>query len=101
MKQNLIVILLTVVATLLLVDLVENRFPLAANAAIPGEVWSIACTATQCITVSSDGLVHSVPEALSTHDKVFRGPNTINTRAPEIGSQEWREFCNPVVWGEP
>lgn len=43
MKQNILIIPLAVVATLLLVNLVQDRFPPTAHAAIGAHEWTVAC----------------------------------------------------------
>jgi len=43
MKQNVIIILLTAVAVLLLVNLLQNRIPPTAQAASGSHSWQLAC----------------------------------------------------------
>ncbi|MCZ6844233.1 MAG: hypothetical protein O7G32_15565 [SAR324 cluster bacterium] len=64
MKQNTIIILLTAVAVLLLVNLIEGRIPPTAQAITPSHEYQIGCggAATHCYAVSSSGdayILHS------------------------------------------
>jgi len=56
MKQNVIIILLTAVAVLLLVGFIENRFPPTAQAAIGSHDWNLACAST-CYAIGPKGKV--------------------------------------------
>ena len=65
MKQNIIIILLTVVATLLLVNLLQNRIPPAAHAAIGASEWQIGWLeeANHCFVINLQGDVYALQAA--------------------------------------
>jgi len=62
MKQNVTIILLAAVATLLLVNLVQDRFPPTAQAqsVVTPTQWNIACSNTECWAISSQGAATNV-----------------------------------------
>ena len=62
MKSNTIIILLSVIATLLLVNLIQNRIPPTAQAAIGAHEWTIGCPAQigVCYAINMDGAVHRI-----------------------------------------
>lgn len=56
MKQNAIIILLTAVAVLLLVNLLQNRIPATAHArSSTRAAYALGCTNRTCWTVSPEG----------------------------------------------
>jgi len=65
MKQNLVIILLTVVGTPLLVNLMQNRIPPAAHAAIGSAEWQIGCLeeANHCFVINLQGDVYALQAA--------------------------------------
>ena len=71
MKQNLIIVLLTAAVTLLLVNLLEGRFPPVAQAAgHSGNGWEIGCTTLECYAVSAKGFVYKLQSGSSRADRM-------------------------------
>jgi len=57
MKQNMLIILLTAVVVLLLVNLLQNRIPPTAQAAIKSHKWNLACHTGGCYAIGPKGHV--------------------------------------------
>lgn len=67
MKQNTIIILLAVIATLLLVNLVEDRFPPTAYAQTSASApWAVGCSSDECFAVSRSGAVFELADWVKT-----------------------------------
>ena len=60
MKQNTIIILLAVVATLLLVSLIQGRFPPTAQAGFGAHEYQMACAPSACFAIDSAGILYSL-----------------------------------------